>query len=129
MKKSTCLLAVGLAFCTQGAWAVLPAGQYPWQLLKEPKFRQAYHKALGSRQKEAWLGKLSGPASLVVRRTINGVEYVLASSCMAHSCGSHHLNIAYVPAQGKVAIRLVEETRITWLGEESPQARSLLESF
>lgn len=102
--------------------------QYAWDLLKESRFRRAYHAALGPKLAEKWLAQLPGPGEPATRELVDGTEYTIVNSCRPHSCSTHNAVLAYVRSSGKVFGKVVEEDRTTWLGNPPTSMVTLLET-
>ena len=73
----------------------------PWDLLKDPAFKSAYYKALGSHVKEDWLTILDGPATPNRKMTVAGQEYLFAKSCKNHDCSDNNLVLLYSAPRGR----------------------------
>lgn len=91
----------------------------PWDLLKDPKFKSAYYRALGSKVKESWLADLDGPATPTTKINVAGNEYVFAKSCKNHDCGDNNVVLLYSPAQGKVYGKIFDRRRALLIGAPS----------
>lgn len=105
------------------------AADFTWDLMKQAHFRTAYLEVLGNRQNEHWLKSLSGPSDEISQQKIEDQNYLLANSCMPHSCDTNNLVLAYSPVTQRVFIKLVEEGRITWLGTPTITVKNALESY
>lgn len=103
--------------------------EYIWDLLKQPNFKLAYTKLMRDRQEEYWLKSLRGPTDAVVHQKIEGKAYLLANSCMPHSCNTHNLALAYSPDSKRLFVKLVEEGDTTWLGYPSPAMKNALDIY
>jgi hypothetical protein len=88
----------------------------PPDLLKDPKFKSVYYKALGAKVKESWLAKLDGPSPPTKKIKIGSTEYVFASACKNHDCADNNAVILYSAAQGAVYGKVVERRRSTLIG-------------
>lgn len=106
------------AAATQAAQAV----SHPSELLRDPKFKAAYLKALGALGplgalgREKWLATLSGPAPAVRTLRVAGTEMQLASVCKAHDCYDHNAVLLYDAAQPAVYGKVHQAGRTTLLG-------------
>jgi len=88
--------------------------------MDNPKFRQAYFKALGLRAKTAWLAKLDGPAPETEDVEVASMTYSVLASCKAHDCHDYNLVVLYSPAKKVAYGKIYEAGRTTWIG--SPPA-------
>jgi hypothetical protein len=86
-------------------------------LLRDPRFRTAYFKALGARSKEPWLSKLDGPAPELKRVRVGGAEYIMASVCKAHDCADNNTVILYSKQNGTVYAKVFERRRASLIGD------------
>lgn len=89
----------------------------PWDLLKDPKFKSAYYRALGPKVKESWLADLDGPATPTTKISVAGNEYVFAKSCKNHDCGDNNVVLLYSAAQGKVYGKIFDRRRALLIGD------------
>jgi hypothetical protein len=119
---------VVLAFCCLAQMA-LAEEPYPWDLVKQPKFRKAYHAILGERAREKWLSTLDGPSTPATKTSILGIDYLVMQSCKAHDCGAHHILILYSPASGVAYAKLYEEGKISVLGKPTGEISSALDKL
>lgn len=103
------------------------AEPYPWELLKDRKFRNAYYAMLGKKTDEKWLSTLSGPAESAKKVTILNVEYLFIHSCKPHDCDSHNIVIIYSPTSFSIYGKLVEEGVISKLGNPSTEISAALD--
>ena len=112
-----------------GIGVALPAhADRAFELLKQPTFRSAYYKALGSLKAERWLAELPGPSSEGTAQSIEGKTYMLADSCRPHACNEENLIIAYAKGENKVYVLLKRNAELRVLGGPSEVlVRSLTE--
>ena len=103
------------------------SAQLPWEMLKNPEFRAAYHDALGAKKTEKWLMSLDGPSVPSTTEVIKGAEYVLSDSCKPHWCNILNIVFAYAPASKKVFGKLVEAGAVSWLGNPPSDVQAMLE--
>ena len=101
-----------------GAVVAQPIG--PPDLLRDPKFKGPYLKALGPLSREHWLTSLSGPAPEVQKLQLAGNEYQLASACKPHDCAEHNTVLLYGAAQGVVYGKVYQAGRSTLIGNPPP---------
>ena len=102
------------------------AEPYPWELLKNDKFRKPYYAMLGEKTGEKWLSTLNGPSTPAKRSPISGVEYLVIQSCKPHDCDTHNILIIYSPVSHDIYAKLVEDGKITMLGKPSVEISSAL---
>jgi len=102
---------------------------YPWDLLKDPKFRDAYRAMLGEKSKQKWLSTLSGPAEPAKKITIAGAEYMWMHSCKAHDCDTHNIVIIYSPASAHAYAKLSEEGAVSILGNPNAEIKAGLDKL
>jgi len=86
------------------ATAPVAAGtaKYPSELIRDPRFKPAYLRALGPLAREPWLARMHGPAPELSQRRIGGVDYTVAAYCKPRDCGEHNAVLLYDAAQGRV---------------------------
>lgn len=92
----------------------------PPDLLRDPKFKTPYLKALGPLASEKWLSTLTGPAPQVKKVQAAGAEYQLASVCKPHDCAEHNTVLLYDAAQGVVVGKVYQAGRSTLIGNPPP---------
>jgi hypothetical protein len=107
----------------------LAAETYPWDLLKDRKFRDAYHLMLGKKSNETWLSTLAGPAEPAKKITISDAEYLFMHSCKAHECNSHNIVIIYSPTLLRVYGKLGEDGAVSTLGNPSAEISAALDKL
>jgi hypothetical protein len=90
--------------------------QSPPDLLRNPKFRAAYFKALGPKSKEGWLTTLDGPAQPLKRVRVGGAEYIMASVCKPHDCADNNTVLLYSALNGAVYGKIFDRRRATLIG-------------
>lgn len=74
----------------------------PSELIRDPRFKPAYGRALGPLAREPWLAEMNGPAPELKRQRIGGVDYTVAAFCKPHDCHDHNAVLLYDAAQGRV---------------------------
>ena len=99
----------------------------PPNLLREPKFKTAYMKALGPLSREPWLARLDGPAPEVKKVPVAGVEYQLAAVCKPHDCYDHSTVLLYDAAAGVVYGKVYQAGRSTLVGNPPAQVAGELD--
>jgi Inhibitor of vertebrate lysozyme (Ivy) len=99
----------------------------PFTLLKDARFKSAYHTALGPRTKVAWLARLEGPSSALEEVTIGGKEYTVAQFCKDHDCGDNYAIVLYSAAQGVVFGKILEQRQSVMIGAPPPLIAAELE--
>jgi len=90
-----------------------------WDLLRDPKFKSAYYRALGPKVNEKWLASLDGPSREVREIRVDDVDYLLGSSCKAHWCNTSQIVLLYSAARGIVYAKIVEEGKTILIGVPS----------
>ena len=106
------------------AWA---AESYPEDLLKDPKFRQAYHTMLGEKKSVKWLSTLSGPAEPPKKVTEAGAEFLFFHICKAHDCNVHNMVVLYSASTSRCYAKLREGDRVFRLGKPSAPISATLD--
>lgn len=76
--------------------------RHPSELIRDPRFKPAYLKALGPLARQGWLAQMNGPAPDLTRQRIGGVDYTVAAFCMQHDCADNNAVLLYDAAQGRV---------------------------
>ena len=106
-----------------------PAPQWvaPGELLRDPKFKRTYLKALGPLSAEKWLVTLSGPAPEVRRLDVGGRAMRLAAVCKPRDCGDNNLVLLYDAASPAVYGKVYQSGRSTLLGNPPPALRNELD--
>lgn len=97
----------------------------PSELIRDPRFKPAYLRALGSLAREAWLVQMDGPAKDLRQQRIAGVDYTVAGFCKPHDCQDNSVSLLYDAAQGRVYGLLQQKGRMQSLG--SPPGPLLIE--
>jgi len=108
---------------------VAAAPPSPPDLLRDPKFKNAYMKALGPLSREKWLAALSGPAPEVRSIRVAGREMQLAAVCKPHDCGDHNTVLLYDAAQPAVYGKVYQAGRSTLLGDPPPPLAAELDKL
>jgi hypothetical protein len=121
MKRSLIFLSLYLIS------TLVVAEPYPWELLKDRKFREPYYAMLGKKTDEKWLSTLLGPAEPAKKVTILDVEYLFIHSCKPHDCDSHNIVIIYSPTSFSIYGKLVEEGVISKLGNPGREISAALD--
>lgn len=96
-----------------------PKWMAPSELLRDPKFKSAYLKALGPLSREQWLSTLSGPAPELQTLRIAGTEMQLAAVCKPRDCGENNSVLLYDAAGAAVYGKVYQAGRTTLLGNPS----------
>jgi Inhibitor of vertebrate lysozyme (Ivy) len=104
-----------------------PVQNSPWDLLKDPAFKQAYLRALGPLAKEPWLTVLDGPAPPVRPVQVAGAEYQLATSCKPHDCYDNTLVLLWAAGSRTVYGKVVQGSRSTPIGAPPPAVAAELD--
>ncbi len=91
----------------------------PPDLLRDPKFKSAYLKALGPLSREKWLATLTGPAPELKTLRVAGTEMQLAAVCKPHDCEQNNGVLLYDAAQPSVYGKVHQAGRTTLLGNPS----------
>jgi hypothetical protein len=106
--------------------APAPKWMAPSELLRDPKFKNAYLKTLGPLAREPWLATLSGPAPQLETLRVGGTEMQLAAVCKPHDCGENNSVLLYDAAQAAVYGKVYQAGRTTLLGNpDAPLAAEL----
>ncbi|HOM13183.1 MAG TPA: Ivy family c-type lysozyme inhibitor [Rubrivivax sp.] len=103
---------------------------HPSELLREPKFKAAYLKALGplgAPGRDKWLATLTGPAPALRTLRVAGTEMQLASVCKPHDCYDHNAVLLYDAAQPAVYGKVQQAGRTTLLGNPPAPIAAALE--
>lgn len=91
--------------------------RHPSELIRDPRFKPAYLKALGPLARQGWLAQMSGPAPDLSRQRIGGVDYTVAAFCKPHDCGDNNAVLLYDAAQGRVYGLLHQNNRQQSFGQ------------
>ena len=102
---------------------------YPWELMKNRKFREHYNALLGKKIGEKWLATLSGPAEPAKKVTIVDGDYLFIHSCKPHDCDTHNIVIIYSPTSSSMYAKLVEEGAPSKLGNPSTEISAALDKL
>ena len=116
-----------LVFCVCAATAAWAAETYPEDLLKDAKFRKAYHAMLGPKKAVKWLAALSGPAEPPKKVTEAGEEYLFFHICKAHDCNVHNMVVLYSAATSRCYAKLSENGKASKLGNPSAPISAALD--
>jgi Inhibitor of vertebrate lysozyme (Ivy) len=114
------IFAAGLAlaaFYYGEPHAAEPRMLEPAELLRDPKFKTPYFKALGPKAKLPWLATMDGPASTTTKQTVDGTPYVLAAFCKNKDCAENSAVLLYSAAKGAVYGTIYESGRSTLIGD------------
>lgn len=115
---------------TPDARAATPAEDTsPTLLLRDPKFRTPYFKALGAKQGERWLARLDGPAPQPRNVRVAGTDYLLLAVCKPRDCGENSTVLLYSAAQGIVHGQIYESGRKTIIGAPPPAVAAELDKL
>ncbi len=82
---------------------------YPWELLKDKKFKSLYIKALGRLRNIPWIRNMSavGVKNKIV--SINGKKYVYITFCKPHFCDTEMVYLLFSPEENKIfGVYLIE---------------------
>ena len=109
--------------------ASAPQWVAPDDLLRDPKFKRAYLKALGPLSSEKWLATLSGPAPEVRSLSVGGRPMRLAAVCKPRDCGDNNLVLLYDPASTAVYGQVYQAGRSTLLGNPPAALRNELDTL
>jgi hypothetical protein len=97
-----------------------PSAGSPPDLLKNPRFRDAWKQATGALAREAWISGMRGPAPQLRKAAIAGTQYTVGAVCKPHDCGENNLVLLYDEANGSVLGLVHQAGRETLLGGPSP---------
>lgn len=92
----------------------------PSEYLKDPKFKQLYVKALGTKAKTPWLAKVDGPAPTTRKVRVIGSEFVLAAFCKNQGCGENSAVLLYAADRGQLYGTIFEKGKTTLIGDPPP---------
>lgn len=92
----------------------------PSEYLKDPKFKQLYVKALGTKAKTPWLAKMDGPAPTTRKVRVIGSEFVLAAFCKNQGCGENSAVLLYAADRGQLYGTIFEKGKTTLIGDPPP---------
>ena len=122
------LVWLGLLSLSIGSAGAL-AEPYPWDMLKDGDFKQAYRAMLGTKAKLRWLAKLDGPANPVERIEVgeDRESFILIKACKPHDCTSHNIVVLYSPNQKVTYAKLVESPGSVLLGRPPASLVAILE--
>jgi hypothetical protein len=98
-------------------------------LLRNPKARAAYYKALGPLAKEPWLAKLDGPSPKNRRITIADADYYLLAACKNGDCEENSAVLLYSPAQDVVYGKIYQRGKSTLIGSPTLTVTTELEKL
>lgn len=123
--------AIIVAACVSG-FTAMAAGDYLFDILKEPAFHKAYVRMLeGERDLPSWLGQITGKENYVATpetgATIGATTYRLFHACKAHDCAGHELEVMF-PLDGSRAFgMLVDGTHPPrWFGHPDSEQQAAL---
>jgi len=116
-----------LVFCVCVATVSWAAETYPEDLLKDAKFKKAYHEMLGGKKSAKWLAALSGPAEPPKKVTEAGVEFLFFHICKAHDCNVHNMVVLYSASTSRCYAKLSEEGKVSKLGNPNAQISAALD--
>lgn len=74
----------------------------PSELVRDPRFKAAWIKALGPLSREPWLARMDGPAPDIKHEQHAGQSWLVAAFCKPHDCGDHNAVLLYDAASGRV---------------------------
>lgn len=98
---------------------------HPSELIRDPRFKPAYLRALGPLARTPWLAEMHGPAPDLRQQRIGGVDYTVAAFCMPHDCGDNNAVLLYDAALGRVYGLLQQKGRTQAFG--APPGPMLIE--
>ena len=90
-----------------------------WEYLKEPAFKSAYMKALGTKANTPWIAKRDGPAPEDKFVTVAGQRYVRNAFCKSNDCNNNSAVILYSPEKKVVYGTIYEKGKTTLIGDPS----------
>jgi hypothetical protein len=94
-------------------------------LMMNKPFLALFHKALGPKVDDDWL--VDGPETDGNTVTVEGTDYLIATSCQPHDCGDNTLIVLYAAAQKVVFGKLVRSDVSRLLGMPSPAVTAALD--
>ena len=116
-----------VVFCVCAATVAWAAETYPEDLLKDAKFKKAYHEMLGAKKSVKWLAALSGPATPPKKVTEAGGEYLFFHICKAHECNVHNIVVLYSASTSRCYAKLSEDGKVSKLGNPNAQISAALD--
>ena len=90
-----------------------------WEYLKEPAFKSAYMKALGTKANTPWIAKRDGPAPEDKFVTVAGQRYVRNAFCKNGDCNNNSAVILYSPEKKVVYGTIHEKGKTILIGDPS----------
>lgn len=90
-----------------------------WEYLKEPAFKSAYMKALGTKANTPWIAKRDGPAPEDKFVTVAGQRYVRNAFCKNNDCNNNSAVILYSPEKKVVYGTIYERGKTILIGDPS----------
>jgi len=82
---------------------------YPWELLKDKKFKNLYIKALGELGNIPWIRNISAVGGKNKIVSINGKKYVYITFCKPHFCDTEMVYLLFSPDEKKIfGVYLIE---------------------
>ncbi len=82
---------------------------YPWELLKDKKFKNLYIKALGELGNIPWIRNISAVGGKNKIVSIDGKKYVYISFCKPHMCDTEMVYLLFSPDENKIfGVYLIE---------------------
>ena len=116
-----------LVFCVCAATVAWAAESYPEDLLKDAKFKKAYHQMLGAKKSVKWLAQLSGPAEPPTKVKEAGDEYLFFHICKAHECNVHNMVVLYSASTSRCYAKVSENGKVSKLGNPPTQISTALD--
>ncbi len=82
---------------------------YPWELLKDKKFKKLYIKALGELGNIPWIRNISAVGGKNKIVSINGKKYIYITFCKPHFCDTEMVYLLFSPEENKIfGVYLIE---------------------
>ena len=98
---------------------------YPWELLKDKRFKESYIKAIGKLKNIYWIRDLNGVAPKNKIIEFKGEKFVYIEMCKPHSCDTENLVLLYEPINNRIfGIYLIDKKKI-WIGNPNSKEQDI----
>ena len=105
-------------------------GDYLFDVIKKPSYRQAWNAMLANTGAPQWLivfGRSgNGVTTPSTSLTIDGARYELGHVCKPHDCGDNQFQVMFTPGGGKAWGLLQENGKFRFFGDPSNAQREAL---
>ena len=127
--RKVCALLAGFVLLAFPALAA--DGEYLFDVLKKPAYKQAWTAMMASGKPPAWLTTFTrggnGVSSPGEALTIEGQRYEFGNVCKPHDCGDNMFHVIFMPGGGRAWGVLMENGALRYFGNPSPAQRAALE--